>query len=69
MPDLDEKKIINVNSFDELVDAQNEVRMPINFIELERNELSKFILISDSIIWIYTLIDEKNQIKEKNKKK
>lgn len=59
VPSFKNMKVVNVKLFDELLDAQNEVRMPINFIELVRNRESKFMLISDNIVWIYTLIDEK----------
>jgi len=64
MPKLDKIKIIDVKTFDELIDAQSEVRMPINFLEIKHNKLSKFILINDNIAWIYTLIDE--EYKKKN---
>lgn len=58
LQDLSKYNIINVKSFDELIDAHSEVRMPINFIELEKNEESVFVLISDNIAWVYKLIDK-----------
>lgn len=53
--DLSSYNIITVNSFDELLDAHSEVRMPINYIEKKRPKESTFILLSDNIAWVYKL--------------
>ena len=42
-----------MSSFEELLDVYNEVRMPINFCQDE--DKSTFIIINDSIVWIYVL--------------
>ena len=36
-----------------MIDVYNEVRMPINYYQEDGNSI--FIIINDSIIWIYTL--------------
>lgn len=53
--DIDTKKynVIEVNSFNELLDAHSEVRMPINYIE--KKDCSKFLLIKENTAWVYTL--------------
>ena len=53
LPNMSEFKTIEVSTFEELIDVYNEVRMPINYYQ-EGND-SIFIIINDSIIWIYTL--------------
>ena len=50
---IEDYNIIEVNRFEELIDAHSEVRMPINYYQTE-NE-STFILLKDSNAWIYTL--------------
>lgn len=55
LQDLTKYNVIVVNTFDELLDAHNEVRMPINYIELEKNYESVFILINNNIAWIYRM--------------
>ncbi len=57
IPSLDDLKIIEVNSFNELIDAHSEVRMPINYYEEIENYKSVFVLVSDNIAWTYTLIN------------
>lgn len=66
MPSLDKMKIINVNSFQELIDAHSEVRMPINYIEKEKGLRSDFLLISNNMVWLYIL---KHENYEKLKRK
>lgn len=56
--DLSSYNLIKVNSFEELLDAHNEIRMPINFIEISKNEKSLFFLINDNIAWVYELKNE-----------
>lgn len=57
VPDLDDLKVIEVNSFNELIDAHSEVRMPINYCEEIENYKSVFVLVSDNMAWTYTLIN------------
>ncbi len=55
VPSLDESKKINLNSFDELLDVYNEVRMPINYYQNEKEDKSTFVIINDNVAWIYVL--------------
>lgn len=48
-----------VKSFEELLDAHNEVRMPINFYESETKSSCEFYLINDKFAWVYRLEDKK----------
>lgn len=58
LTDLSKYNVINVKTFDELLDAHSEVRMPINYMEIVKNQESVFVLISNDIAWIYRLINE-----------
>lgn len=64
--DLNKYNVIMVNSFDELLDAHGEVRMPINYYEDTKE--SKFILINEGIAWVYILSKKKNERKKSKKK-
>lgn len=57
IPDLTDYNIINVSSFNELLDAHSEVRMPINFFKGEYK--SYFILLSEKNAWKYTMSRKK----------
>ena len=68
LPNLGDMSIIEVNDFTELIDAHNEVRMPINFYEELKNRKSVFVLVSsNNMAWIYKLYNE--EIKRKGMKK
>lgn len=53
LPDLDKFNVIKVRSFDELLDAHSEVRLPINYYS-QKNR-STFILVNDTMLWMYIL--------------
>ncbi|MBQ6494741.1 MAG: hypothetical protein IJI49_01920 [Bacilli bacterium] len=53
LPNLSSFKKIEVSTFEELLDVYNEVRMPINYCQEDKK--SSFIIINDSIVWIYEL--------------
>lgn len=55
LPSLDKLNVAEVTEFEELVDAQNEVRSPINFKEDKRRGIAKFVLIKDDLAWVYIL--------------
>ena len=55
MPDLNEFKKIETNTFEELLDVYNEVRMPINFYESHRRNKAIFMIINDNMCWEYIL--------------
>ena len=51
LPLLANYKVIDVSSFDELLDAHSEVRMPINFYQ--EDDKCYFLLITDNTAWRY----------------
>ena len=55
IPSLVGLSVVDVTTFDELVDAQNEVRLPINFKEDKKKRIAKFVLVSNNLAWVYTL--------------
>lgn len=68
MPNLEDLNVIKVKSFNELIDAHGEVRMPINFYENEDKNKSYFTLISESNAWIYVLECQKSKRKRRKEK-
>ncbi len=54
---LSKYNVIKVNSFEELLDAHSEVRMPINYVEVKRN-YSLFALINNDVAWIYQVVGD-----------
>ena len=57
LPDLNKFNVIKVRSFDELLDAHSEVRLPINYYR--QTNKSIFILVNDTMLWMYTLENKK----------
>lgn len=55
LPSLDKLTVAEVSDFEELVDAQNEVRLPINFKEDKKRRIAKFVLIRNNLAWVYLL--------------
>ncbi|MBQ6477545.1 MAG: hypothetical protein IJI43_03835 [Bacilli bacterium] len=53
MPNTDEYNVIKVESFEELIDAHSEIRMPIN--HYQTNDRSIFLLLNDKTLWEYVL--------------
>lgn len=53
--DLNKYNIISVSSFEELLDAHSEVRLPINFIEIRKNIECAFVLINNDMAWVYKM--------------
>ena len=68
LPNINQFERIDVSTFEELIDVYNEVRMPINYFQ-EKNK-STFVIINDSIVWIYVL-EKGNSMKrvDSNEKK
>ena len=61
LPDLTNHQVIDVSSFEELLDAHGEVRMPINFYkDIDR---SYFVLLNDKTAWKYTMKKRKYERK------
>lgn len=55
LPKTNDLSVVNVTTFEELVDAQMEVRLPINFKEDTKKHIAKFVLVRNNLAWIYTL--------------
>lgn len=54
---LDGKELVFVKSFNEMLDLEDELRIPINFIQTEKNE-GKFFIINNDICYMWVLEDE-----------
>ena len=65
LPDLKELNVIDVQTFEELIDVYNEVRMPINYYQDNRRYISTFMIINDGIAWVYKF--NKEDIEDDNK--
>ena len=63
LPKTNGLSVVNVTTFEELVDAQMEVRLPINFKEDTVKHIAKFVLVRNNLAWIYTL-EEGNEIEK-----
>lgn len=63
LPKTNDLSVVNVTTFEELVDAQMEVRLPINFKEDTKKHIAKFVLIRNNLAWIYTL-EEGNEVEK-----
>ena len=66
-PELVKNKSIEVKSFNELVNAQIEVKAPIVFSEIKINEKGLFVLIDKETIYYYYLKAEDNNHSKGNK--
>lgn len=56
VPDLENVDILEVSSFEELVDAQNEIHKPIIFNEIKKGKVAVFILVDDNHAYSYTVL-------------
>ena len=52
-PNMNDYNVIRVESFEELIDAHSEIRMPINYFDAENGSL--FVLFNDNTAWEYIL--------------
>ena len=66
LPDLTGLNVIEVTSFEELIDAHSEVRLPINFYENERKKQSYFVLINGGQAYVYRFNLKEAAYEEKN---
>ena len=55
LPDISDMKLIEVTTFEELIDVYNEVRMPINFYNSKEGEEAIFIIVNDNMAWRFIL--------------
>lgn len=58
LPNLDDIDILDVPSFEDLVDAQMEVHKPIVFNEVNRNKKAVFVLVDNSHCYRYIVNSE-----------
>lgn len=63
LPDIEGKEIINVVTFEELIDAQMELRLPISYCEVIKGYESEFMIITNDVIWLYKLKRERRNKK------
>ena len=55
MPNLAKFQKFEVKTFEELLDAYNEVRLPINYYQNKSGTESTFFIANENIVWIYHL--------------
>lgn len=55
LPSFTKFQKFEVKSFEELLDAYNEVRLPINFYQNKAGTESTFFIANENIVWIYRL--------------
>ena len=67
-PNVSKLNCMKVESFEELIDAHSEVRMPINFYESKTKKECIFTLIHENKAWQYILKSNNEQDNKKNKK-
>ena len=57
---IDELSVIEVKSFSEMIDLEEELRIPIMFYELEESYIGEFTLIHGNIMYKYILDNEED---------
>ncbi len=55
MPNLSKFQKFEVQTFEELLDAYSEIRLPINFYQNKNGTESTFFITNEGIVWIYHL--------------
>lgn len=55
MPDISKSSIVDVESFEELLDAKYNLDKPILHIEIHRNQKSFFLILADNYVYRYIL--------------
>ena len=55
LPDINDMKLIEVTTFNELIDVYNEVRMPINYYKEENGNEATFLIVNDNMAWRFVL--------------
>ena len=55
LPSFTKFQKFEVKSFEELLDAYNEVRLPINFYQNKAETESTFFIANENIVWIYRI--------------
>ena len=55
MPSFSKFQKIEVETFEELLDAYSEIRLPINYYQSKNGLESTFFIMNEGIVWIYRL--------------
>lgn len=58
IPILDDYKVIEVENFDEMLDARDTLESNILYTELIKNHKSLFLIINDDLAYVYILSDD-----------
>lgn len=61
IPSLNNKNKIYVTNFEDLLDVQMEVGLPINYCETKKGQETEFAIIKNDITWIYILKKEEEE--------
>lgn len=59
LPNLEEYDVVEVESFDEILDAKNNTDKSIVFYEIEEKELAAFLAIDTKVVYVYYLKNQK----------
>ena len=59
LPEINDMKLIEVTTFNELIDVYNEVRMPINYYKDDNGEEATFLIVNDNMAWRF-ILDKSN---------
>ena len=63
LPNLDEQEILDIREFDDLIDIEEELKIPIIYYEQRKNKEGWFILTHGKQTYRYVLKDTKNKKK------
>lgn len=55
LPKFDNYNILNIKSFNELLDVRDNLRLPIMFYEVSEHEKAHFYILRDKNLYLYTL--------------
>ena len=65
LPVMKKNTIVEVDSFEELVDAEIELKVPINYYERVKGKKAIFFIMNNNIIWLYKLEESGNNYERK----
>ncbi len=63
---LNKEEVVDVKDIDDLLNVHDELKLPINYLEVKKDKESWFIIITDEVVYRYIL---KAVVKNKRKKK
>ena len=65
-PDMEKYEVLEVERFDDLIDISDNIKQPIKHIVISKGNKSKFFIIDDQILYLYTI--KSSDINEEKKK-